>query len=209
MSIDNLMQTGFWWVLLALVIYGVIHSILAAHRTKKWVQNWLGVTRYNRFYRLFFSIQAAVLFTPILALVAILPDQVLYQISAPWVYLTTAIQILTVLALVHSVMLTGALRFAGVLQALDPEQAQKPIAMVSHGLYRWVRHPLYTCTFLFIWLVPVMSWNVFALNIGISVYTLLGALLEERKLLSEFGKPYDEYRRRTPFIIPGLKIRNW
>jgi len=59
------------------------------------------------------------------------------------------------------------------------------------------------------WWVPVMSWNVLALNIGISVYALLGALLEERKLLSEFGKPYDEYRRRTPFIIPGLKIRNW
>jgi protein-S-isoprenylcysteine O-methyltransferase Ste14 len=53
-----------------------------------------------------------------------------------------------------------------------------------------------------------MSWNVLALNIGISVYALLGAMPEERKLLSEFGKPYDEYRSRTPFIIPGLKVRN-
>ncbi len=200
------MQTGFWWVLLALGIYGLIHSILAAHKTKKWVQNWLGITRYNRYYRFFFSIQAAVLFTPILVLVAILPDQVLYRIPAPWVYLTTALQILAVLALVHSVMLTGALRFAGVLQALDPEQAQKPIAMVSHGLYRWVRHPLYFCTFLFIWLVPVMSWNVLALNIGISIYTLIGALLEERKLVQEFGQPYEEYRRKTPFIFPGFKF---
>jgi len=56
--------------------------------------------------------------------------------------------------------------------------------------------------------MPVMSWNILALNIGISVYNVLGALLEERKLLSEFGQPYEEYRKRTAFIIPGIKIRD-
>jgi protein-S-isoprenylcysteine O-methyltransferase Ste14 len=100
------------------------------------------------------------------------------------------------------------LRFTGIQQAIDPDQAQKPIALVSKSLYHWVRHPIYTCMFLFIWLMPVMSWNILALNIGISVYNVLGALLEERKLLTEFGQSYEDYRKRTAFIIPGIKIRN-
>jgi protein-S-isoprenylcysteine O-methyltransferase Ste14 len=62
--------------------------------------------------------------------------------------------------------------------------------------------------FVFIWLVPGMTWNILALNIGISVYNVLGALLEERKLKSEFGKSYEEYSQQTPFLVPGLKIRN-
>jgi protein-S-isoprenylcysteine O-methyltransferase Ste14 len=198
------MHTGFWWILVALAIYGLIHSVLAAHRTKAWFTNWWGQERYNRFYRLFFSIQAAVLFVPVLLLVVILPDQIIYRIPSPWVYLTSAIQILAVIGILHTIMLTGMLRFTGVLQAIYPAQAKKPVALVNKSLYRWVRHPIYTCMFLLVWLVPVMSWNILALNIGISVYNVLGAMLEERKLLQEFGEDYEEYRKRTPFIIPGL-----
>lgn len=198
------MQTGFWWILVALAIYGLIHSVLASHRTKEWVAKWWGQERYNRFYRLFFSIQAAVLFVPVLLLVVILPDQIIYRIPSPWVYLTTTLQILAVFGILHTIMLTGMLRFTGVLQAVNPAQAQKPVALVKRSLYRWVRHPIYTCMFLLVWLVPVMSWNILALNIGISFYNVLGARLEERKLLQEFGKDYEEYRKRTPFIIPGL-----
>lgn len=208
MSADNLMQTGFWWILLTLLLYGVIHSVLAAHRTKDWVKAWWGERHYNRYYRLFFSVQAAVLFVPVLLLVGFLPDAIIYRIPAPWVYLTIALQILALFGILHSIMLTGMLRFTGIQQAVDPEQAQKPIKLVNKSLYRWVRHPIYTCIFLFIWLVPVMTWNVLALNIGISIYNILGALLEERKLLSEFGQPYVEYSQRTSFLIPGFKIRN-
>ncbi len=207
MSVDNLMQTGLWWILLALLLYGVIHSVLAAHRTKDWVKNWWGEKHYNRYYRLFFSIQAAVLFIPVLLLVVVLPDEILYRIPAPWVYLTIALQILAVFGILHSIMLTGMLRFTGIQQAVDPEQAQRPIKLVIRSLYRWVRHPIYTCMFVFIWLVPVMTWNVLALNIGISVYNILGALLEERKLKSEFGESYEEYSQQTPFLVPGLKFR--
>jgi protein-S-isoprenylcysteine O-methyltransferase Ste14 len=44
------------------------------------------------------------------------------------------------------------------------------------------------------------------LNIGLTVYILIGALFEERKLLREFGEAYAEYRRRTPMLIPWFRI---
>jgi protein-S-isoprenylcysteine O-methyltransferase Ste14 len=201
------MQTGFWWILFALLLYGVIHSILAAHRTKDWVKAWWGERHYNRYYRLFFSMQAVVLFIPVLLLVGLLPDETIYRIPAPWVYLTIGLQIMAVFGILHSIMLTGMLRFTGIQQAIEPARAQKPMKLVIRSLYRWIRHPIYTCMFVFIWLVPVMTWNVLALSIGISVYNILGALLEERKLKSEFGQSYEDYSLQTPFLIPGLKFR--
>jgi protein-S-isoprenylcysteine O-methyltransferase Ste14 len=200
------MQTGFWWILLSLLIYGAVHSLLAGLKTKKWVKEHLGSDFYRRYYRLFFSIQAAILFVPVLALTALLPDRLIYRIPSPWVWITTSIQIGAVLLMVRSVMLTGAMRFIGLAQAVDPDQAEKSLPLVKGSLYRYVRHPIYTTTFIFIWLVPQMSWNTMALNIGVTVYTLIGALFEERKLIREFGEDYKNYRKNTPFIIPFLKF---
>jgi protein-S-isoprenylcysteine O-methyltransferase Ste14 len=201
-----LFQTGFVWILLSLVVYGVVHSILAGLPFKSWIRQRVGEQTYHRFYRLFFSLQAAVLFLPVLLLVSILPDQTIYRIPMPWVLLTSFIQILAVGFMIHSVMLTGAMRFVGVQQALDSVSPKQSLPLVQRGLYRYVRHPLYTCTFLVIWLVPVMSWNVLALNIGVTLYTLIGAYFEERKLVQEFGGSYEAYRKKTPFIVPFVKF---
>jgi protein-S-isoprenylcysteine O-methyltransferase Ste14 len=54
-------------------------------------------------------------------------------------------------------------------------------------------------------LAPLMSWNVLAFNLGITLYILVGILFEERKLLAEFGQLYADYRRRVPMLLPGFK----
>ena len=76
-----------------------------------------------------------------------------------------------------------------------------------NGLYRFVRHPLYTAGLVIIWLMPVMTCNLLALNIGLTLYVLIGAVYEERKLLKEFGQAYAAYRQRTPMLIPGLRFK--
>ena len=77
----------------------------------------------------------------------------------------------------------------------------------SDGLYRWVRHPLYTAGLMFIWLAPLMSVNLLALNLGFSLYIVVGAYIEERKLVAEFGPAYTAYQRETPMLVPGLRVR--
>jgi protein-S-isoprenylcysteine O-methyltransferase Ste14 len=76
--------------------------------------------------------------------------------------------------------------------------------MVTGGLYRWVRHPLYTAGLAFIWLTPIMTSNLLALNIGLTLYLILGAIYEERKLVREFGERYTRYQERVPMLIPRL-----
>ena len=91
-------------------------------------------------------------------------------------------------------------------QLLNPDLGDHP-GMIERGLYRYVRHPLYTLSILFIWLTPVLTWNALALNIGVTLYMVIGSYFEERKLLDAFGEEYAGYRQRTPMLVPGLKAR--
>jgi protein-S-isoprenylcysteine O-methyltransferase Ste14 len=69
-----------------------------------------------------------------------------------------------------------------------------------------VRHPQYTGGLVFIWLFPIMTCNVLALNIGLTIYIIIGAIFDERKLVQEFGEAYIQYCHHTPMLIPGLKL---
>ncbi|PKN83982.1 MAG: hypothetical protein CVU46_15460 [Chloroflexi bacterium HGW-Chloroflexi-8] len=201
-----MMQSGFWWILFSIGLYGIIHSVLASHSVKRWVEKRVGTNIYQRYYRLFFSLQAFFLFLPILALVVLLPDVAIYRIPRPWVWLTLIIQFGAVYLLLNSIFQTGALRFTGFAQAFNIKGATRSLPLVERGMYRFVRHPIYTCMFVITWLFPIMSWNVLAIALGVSAYNIIGAHLEERKLLQEFGEAYNEYRRKTPFMFPGLKL---
>jgi protein-S-isoprenylcysteine O-methyltransferase Ste14 len=48
-----------------------------------------------------------------------------------------------------------------------------------------------------------MTVNLLALIVGLSLYLVIGAHVEERKLALEFGQTYREYQKRTPMLIPG------
>jgi len=59
---------------------------------------------------------------------------------------------------------------------------------------------------LFLWLSPQVTVNSFTLYAAVTIYILIGAYFEERKLLREFGEAYADYRSRTPMLIPWLKL---
>jgi protein-S-isoprenylcysteine O-methyltransferase Ste14 len=108
-----------------------------------------------------------------------------------------------------AILQTGIGEFIGLSQILGRSVADSTHApkLVTGGLYRWVRHPIYTGSLMVIWLLAGMSWNVLAFNLGLTAYLVVGIVLEERKLQAEFGSEYEEYARRTPVLIPGLRLR--
>ena len=192
---------NIFWLVLAVLIWGVIHSLTASLEAKDWTRNILGDLRI-RFYRFVYNVFSVISFIPILWLMVILPDQVLYQIPAPWLYLSLTGQFAALVLLVVGVLHTDTLSFVGLRQLIEREE--RPSTLVTHGFYRWVRHPLYTAGLLLIWLTPVMSQNSLIVFIAATVYIIVGAHFEERKLEREFGKAYAEYKGATPMLIPGL-----
>ena len=198
------MTVSFWLILLAVCLYGLLHSLLASLTAKVHTRQWIGPAT-DRWFRLAYNFIAAITLLPILLLPILLPDREIYAIPFPWVILTLAIQVLAVFTLIAGLRQTGLSAFLGLRQLLLPEDT-KPPRLVIDGLYRYVRHPLYTAGLLIIWLLPILSWNLLALNLGLTAYIFIGAHFEEQKLLMEFGEAYATYRNHTPMLIPGLKL---
>lgn len=198
------MTISFWLILLAVLAYGLLHSFLASLKAKAQSREWIGPTS-DRWFRIAYNIIAVITLLPILFLPILLLDKGIYTIHYPWVILTLSIQLLAVIVLLIGLRQTGISSFIGLRQLFLPEDTHPP-RLVINGLYRYVRHPLYTAGLVLIWLLPVLTWNLLALNIGLTVYIFIGAYFEERKLLLTFGDSYAKYRQHTPMLIPGLKF---
>ena len=194
---------SIFWLVFVVLAWGVVHSFTASLEAKGWARRTLGEASM-RFYRFAYNIFSVISFAPILWLMAVLPDRVIYQIPAPWIFFSLAGQVAAVILLVAGVLHTDTLSFVGLRQLFEGKERSSQL--VTHGLYRWVRHPLYTAGLLFIWLTPVMSRNSLIVMIAATVYILVGAFFEERKLGREFGAAYAEYKAATPMLIPGLKF---
>ena len=78
--------------------------------------------------------------------------------------------------------------------------------LLISGIHRYVRHPLYLGTFLFIWGLAILfpTLSLFISNLVITIYTLIGIKLEERKLVIEFGDQYRTYQQNVPKLIPKI-----
>jgi methanethiol S-methyltransferase len=202
------MSISFLIILLGCAFYGGLHSFLASLGAKAWAARRFG-ERGQRAYRLAFNLLAGLTFLPLMGLAWRLPDAAIYAVPWPWLGLTLAGQAAAALALLAGVSQTGGLAFLGLDALSGPRQddpgapaGAAPHRLVTGGLYRWVRHPLYTAGLAFLWLTPRMTWNPLALAVGLTAYILIGIYFEERKLLREFGPAYAAYRARTPMLIP-------
>lgn len=185
--------------LTAVALYGGLHSLLATRWAKARARRALGPST-DRLYRLAYNAIGAVTLLPVLAVPARFPGQLIYSIPWPWTALTVAVQVAALLTILLGVSQTGMASFLGLRQLLEQE-GDRPRLVVG-GLYRWVRHPLYTAGLAFLWFSPVMTTSLLALYAGLTAYIEIGSRLEERRLIHEFGEAYQDYRRCVPRLIP-------
>jgi protein-S-isoprenylcysteine O-methyltransferase Ste14 len=105
--------------------------------------------------------------------------------------------------------LTGArhysiLQFLGIQQIL---QKRSGGAMTesgefdSSGVLSVVRHPWYLAVLILLWARDLYPVGI-AGNTILSAYLLIGTLLEERKLVLEFGDKYKLYQGQVSMFIP-------
>lgn len=197
-----------YWLFLSVALWGIVHSILASDAAKAWFNFRLG-EGVKRFYRFGYNVFSVVSFLPVLWLMGTLPDRVLYRIPAPWLYLTLSVQFLAAILEMIGILHTDTLSFIGLRQLFEGKERSSPL--VLRGLYRWVRHPLYTAGLVLIWLMPVMTVNLLVVCAAATFYIIVGAYFEERKLLRAYGASYAAYQLVTPMLVPGLifRCREW
>jgi protein-S-isoprenylcysteine O-methyltransferase Ste14 len=106
-------------------------------------------------------------------------------------------------ALVAGFLQSRPFEFLGITQQGSP--VEEPVQLTTNGLYHYIRHPLYSAGLALLWLLPWMTVNLLVINLALTVYIIIGATIEERKLKSEFGQAYGDYMTVTPMFVPFLK----
>jgi len=86
----------------------------------------------------------------------------------------------------------------------DTVVTRKNHTLVTHGPYRFIRHPFYVSVGLFILAVALIAANWFFVLMGGIVLSLLVLRIgvEEAHLLARFGSAYARYRERTGRFLP-------
>lgn len=102
----------------------------------------------------------------------------------------------------------GGASFLGVEGFLDRCDDNEPDQLVKTGLLGWIRHPLYTSAVILLWAHNHRaSW--LTASVVLTVYVLVGAGLEERRLARRLGPRWRRYRREVSAFVPIKKIQSW
>ena len=183
------------WYALAWVVFGVTHSALANDGIRAWLKPLIGVW-YRLLYNIFATVLSAALVFAAWLSVGFKPFDL-----PLWGYAVFACLFIAGMR----VGKTGYRAydpglFSGMTQIRTGiDETVEPLK--TEGLLSYVRHPLYTATFLLLWSLAFSEAGL-ATAIWGSLYVLIGVRLEERKLIALYGEAYEAYRTKVPAFIP-------
>ena len=197
------LSASHWLLLVFWILYYMLHSIFASTAVKVFFKKILG--KYYRYYRLSYSVFATI------GLGFILYFQ--YSFSSPVLLYSSLLKIFSLIFLCLPgivIMFISIKKYflllSGVRSIFQPTP---PAELKVEGIHRFVRHPLYSGTILFVWglffIFPML--NNFIAVVLLTLYVLIGIGFEEKKLLNEFGKKYEEYMLEVPMLVPNFKLK--
>lgn len=198
-------------LLLALfwVLWCTLHSLLAATLVTSRIRRLSGV-RFA-WYRLFYNFFALLTLFPILSWSKWLPYGPVLTLVGPWKWVRALF-----LLLAAGLLLAGARayplgEFLGVSQLRKlytdvTEPAGKDRRLVKTGILGVVRHPWYLGVLILLWFRNLAPQDLVTTLI-LSFYVLLGARMEEGRLLKEFGEEFRRYRREVSMVLPWKWVR--
>jgi protein-S-isoprenylcysteine O-methyltransferase Ste14 len=83
---------------------------------------------------------------------------------------------------------------------------EKTTVLVTTGIYRYIRHPLYSSLFLLAWgiffKIPTVAGGALALLA--TAFLVATAKADEAECIRFFGPAYEDYRKQTKMFVPFL-----
>lgn len=194
---NHILLAVFW------ILYGVLHSVLAGLTVKNFFKRKLG--RGYRHYRLAYTIFA---FVGLAFLVWFQLTIDSANVFLPSLFTKIIGGSLGVGGLMLMVICIKKY-FMGLSGLRSLLQEKVYTELLISGVHRYVRHPLYLGTFLFIWGLFILfpSFSLLISSSVITLYTLTGIELEEKKLVLDFGGQYSAYQKEVPKLIPKFNCR--
>jgi len=196
------------FIVLALwVIWCSVHSLLITPKVTDYLKDKLG-DRF-RFYRLFFNTVAVATICPLALYSFLLKEAPIFVWDGALAFVQYGL-----LALSAFLFLVGATQYSLSsvlgLDQLREENSRRALsprpAFTTSGILGVIRHPWYVGGFLFIWAREI-GLTALLINLVCSLYLVIGAFLEERKLIKEYGDDYRHYQNKVSMFFPWKWIK--
>ena len=201
-ALDETGQVGKYLLLaLAWTAYGAVHSAMISETATGFLKRSLGGA--FRFYRLFFNVVATVLLVPVVSYSTSLRREPVLRWDGPWLVVRYALVAVGVLLFVTGGRHYSLGQFIGISQLRGTPTGGLAAGggIDSRGVLGVVRHPWYVGLVLLLWARDLDMAGLVVSSV-LTVYILVGTLLEERKLVHEFGDAYRSYQRRVSMFVP-------
>jgi protein-S-isoprenylcysteine O-methyltransferase Ste14 len=199
----------YLYAVLGWLAWCTLHSTLISIPVTEYLKRKLG-ERF-RFYHLFYNAFSLATLIPLLLYSASIRQEPVFRWEGPlgiipYLLLATSIGLFIIGGRNYSLF-----QFLGIAQ-IKRGGTNRSLSgygkFVASGIHRMIRHPWYLGGIMIVWSGD-LSLSTILNNMVITSYFIIGAILEERKLVREFGEPYREYQRNVSMFFPykWLKAR--
>jgi protein-S-isoprenylcysteine O-methyltransferase Ste14 len=159
-----------------------------------------------RFYRLFFNLIAFITITPVILYSANLKGPVVFYWDGMLSILRYALMAMSILLFILGAFKYDLLQLMGIRQIISGNSfsaLSETGNIDTSGILGLMRHPWYLALMILLWVTHKDVFiSKFIENIILTVYILIGTVLEERKLIIEYGDIYRDYQRRVSMLFP-------
>ena len=180
-------------------LFAIQHSILSSRTCKNKCYS-LGIS--PRAYRLVYVILAIAITSIWLGFIHSLPNQGVYEIHGVWRWFFYGLQLAGLWVFILALRPIDVPAFLGLRAFKDQIEP-----FIEAGIYRHIRHPMYSGILLIFIAMPVQSINSLNFYACVTLYFIIGSRLEERRMIADHPE-YKDYRKRVPAFIPRLFVPN-
>jgi protein-S-isoprenylcysteine O-methyltransferase Ste14 len=188
--------------------YCALHSFLISIGFTKLMTRLL--KNYYAFYRLFYILISFVLLVPLINFTGNIDNEIIVNYPSSLNIARYVIISCSLLMFFWAFFFNyDSLSFFGIRQILNfgKEKKINPSEEVKkNGLLGIIRHPMYFALIIYLWCQTFRVTDI-VVNMVLTIYIIIGTILEERKLVLEFGDTYVKYQQEVPMLIPFVKMK--
>lgn len=188
------------------MIFAAIHSFMASDFFKNRMERYL--KKNFRFYRFIYTVISFITFAPVMLTWMINSGStpIIYSVPQTLHPLLYLIRLAGIGLFVYAAIQTDIFEFIGIRQLQNTMKGKN--VLTTRGAYGIVRHPLYFGGIIvLLTMFRMTKLDAIAVTM-ISIYLVLGAFLEEKRLLVIFGEEYKNYQKKVSMLIPAKWLKS-
>lgn len=199
---EQLFKREYLILIFIWVFWCTLHSFMISTSITNFLKSRLG--SLYRFYRLLFNAVSIITIIPVLVYSYSVKSEILFRWEGLYIIFQAIIVVISFYFFYSGAKYYDGLQFLGIRQ-IKEDNLHKLLSqsgqLDTKGILCVTRHPWYLGSILIIW-VRDLSHKTIVENLILVIYLIVGTILEERKLIAEFGDQYREYQKRVSMLFP-------